>query len=617
MLWFYYTPRGAKKRSKTVKRLTFFEPNDIIISNNSKSKGIGEKMKNKEVLVLFKTHLDIGFTDFSKNIVKKYLTESIPKAIKVGNALKGTDTPFVWTLGAWMVNEALKNDKDGTVDKAIRDGIIVWHALPFTTHTELMSPKLFEEGLKISKKLDERYGKKTIASKMTDVPGHTKGMIPIMKKYGVSFLHIGVNPATPLPPVPYIFNWKCGDDSIVVMYQKDYGSCEEFDDFVIYFAHTGDNLGPQSAKEVEDIYAHIKSEFPGYTVRAATLEDVAERVLKMKDLPVLDKEIGDTWIHGAGTDPLKVSRYRNALRHIENQDLDKIDITDTLLVVPEHTWGMDIKKFLNNDRDYTHRQMEKLVDTPEYKNVEASWKEQRQYVFDAEKKLGITPFEVCAPDLSGTQRVENAPELPIEISWQLFDNSDYERYKKTYMRLIIDWSIWDFTKIGLFEYKGGIFTAKMVAAYSADGKILYEYRFDKEAEEEYGLPYFIVEKSGEEICLKWFGKKASRLPQAFWLKLLGQNEDWQINKMGQWIDPDDIVGSPLICAVDKGVRNKDVEIEPLDSCLVAPYGRKLLHYNIEKTEKDMYFNLYNNIWNTNFPMWYSDDAMFRFKVTKR
>ena len=28
-------------------------------------------MKKKDVLVLFKTHLDIGFTDFSKNIVDK------------------------------------------------------------------------------------------------------------------------------------------------------------------------------------------------------------------------------------------------------------------------------------------------------------------------------------------------------------------------------------------------------------------------------------------------------------------------------------------------------------------------------------------------------------------
>ena len=30
----------------------------------------------------------------------------------------------------------------------------------------------------------------------------------------------------------------------------------------------------------------------------------------------------------------------------------------------------------------------------------------------------------------------------------------------------------------------------------------------------------------------------------------------------------------------------------------------------------MYFNLYNNIWNTNFLMWYTEDAMFRFVVTK-
>ena len=73
-------------------------------------------MKTKDVLVLFKTHLDIGFTDFSKNIIDKYIYKSIPKAIEVGYALKGTKTEFVWTLGAWMVNEALKHDETGIVE---------------------------------------------------------------------------------------------------------------------------------------------------------------------------------------------------------------------------------------------------------------------------------------------------------------------------------------------------------------------------------------------------------------------------------------------------------------------------------------------------------------------
>lgn len=29
----------------------------------------------------------------------------------------------------------------------------------------------------------------------------------------------------------------------------------------------------------------------------------------------------------------------------------------------------------------------------------------------------------------------------------------------------------------------------------------------------------------------------------------------------------------------------------------------------------MHFNIYNNLWGTAFPQWYSDDAQFRFKVT--
>ena len=31
-------------------------------------------------------------------------------------------------------------------------------------------------------------------------------------------------------------------------------------------------------------------------------------------LPVITQEIGDTWIHGVGTDPKKVAQYRELLR---------------------------------------------------------------------------------------------------------------------------------------------------------------------------------------------------------------------------------------------------------------------------------------------------------------
>lgn len=56
--------------------------------------------KKKEVLIIFKTHLDIGYTDYAGNIVSRYLEEYIPNAIQVGYELKDTDTPFKWTVGS-------------------------------------------------------------------------------------------------------------------------------------------------------------------------------------------------------------------------------------------------------------------------------------------------------------------------------------------------------------------------------------------------------------------------------------------------------------------------------------------------------------------------------------
>lgn len=576
-------------------------------------------MNKKDVLVIFKTHLDVGFTNYAENVIDNYLNSFIPNAIKVGYELKDTDTPFIWTVGSWMIWKALKEDKSGAVEQAVRDGILNWHGLPFTTHTELLNAKLFEAGLDISTELDEKFGRKTIAAKMTDVPGHTIGMIPLMRRRGLEFLHIGVNSATPVPPVPPLFKWKNGNEFITVMYEDGYGCTQEFDDFVLCFAHTHDNAGPQSKEEIIKVYEEIQKKFPDYTLKAATLNDVAERVRNIKNIPVVEKEIGDTWIHGAATDPQKLSRYRNILRHTDENDLRDVRLRENLLFVPEHTWGMDVKKYFRDDKHYTYKEMEDCVD--ERKTIEKSWEEQRNYVRNAEKILGIEPeYDTSLPDLSGYAKITDDKADVFEISWQIFDNSDYERYKKDYMRLndaTVGWAIWDFTKVGLPDYNGGIYTAQVTEAYKKDNTEIYKLEFNKEIETKYGLPYFYLIIKDKNIEIKWYNKKNSRLPQACWFKIKGLDEEWELNKMGEWINPENIIGSPLISAVENGVRNNSVVIETIDTALVAPYGRRLLHYNEKGLKQDLYFNLYNNIWNTNFPMWYSDDAVFRFAIKER
>ena len=571
----------------------------------------------KEVYLVLKTHLDIGYTDYADVIVKEYINTFIPQAIKVGNELKDTDTPFVWTVGSWLAYEALKYDKDGSVKKAIEDGILTWHALPCTTHTELMSKKLFEYGISLSTLLDKQFGKKTISAKMTDVPGHTIAMVPILKKHGIRFLHIGVNPATPVPEVPKLFRWKNGDDEIVVMYQGYYGLHDEFEDFAVCFAHTNDNCGPQSADEIKNIYAEISAKYPGAVIKAASLDDVANRILQIKNLPVVDKEIGDTWIHGGATDPKKLANFRELMRFYDSTDKE-FDLSDNLLMIPEHTWGMSVQKFFPNTQEYDLKGLENAIARGDTDVIAKSWEEQRQYIEKSCDVLGHkTNYEIPGYNFSKMKEID-AKECGIELSWQIFDNSNYEHYKKCYLRLTDDnreWALWDYTKPGLHDYKGGIYVPELTKAYTDGKKEYFVYKFDKKISEEYGLPKLTVTIDSGEVTVVWTGKKALRMPNACWLKFKGQKEqNWQIRKLGEWINADDVIASPLVAATDYGVKNDEVEIECMDSAVVAPYGRRLLDFCLENDKQDMYFNLYNNIWDTNFPMWYSDDAIFTFKI---
>ena len=304
----------------------------------------------REIIILFKTHLDVGYTDFAENVIKSYMESYIPNALKVAGQMRGEKERFIWTTGSWLISRFLEESPQRTeMEDAIRNGDIRWHGLPFTTHTELMDRELFQYGLSLSQKLDERFGRKTIAAKMTDVPGHTRAMVPELAKAGIKFLHLGVNPASSVPAVPPLFRWKAPDgQEIVVMYNGDYGEFTEIGDTgaALYFAHTGDNRGPQSAEEIRRLYKDIHQKYPEAVLRAGTLEDVAQIALSIQDLPVITGEIGDSWIYGTGSDPGKISQYRALLRRrllLKPEERDEVD--KSLLLIPEHTWDFATNGF--------------------------------------------------------------------------------------------------------------------------------------------------------------------------------------------------------------------------------------------------------------------------------
>lgn len=313
------------------------------------------------VVVVFKTHLDIGFTDYAKNVLEQYCTSFIPAAVDLAFRVNTPERKqFVWTVGSYLIKYYFDHADPNACEKlsqAIRLGYVRWHGLACTTHTELMDRRLLDYDLSISRSLDEKFGMKTIAAKMTDVPGHTIGLVPALADAGIQYLHLGVNASSRVPEVPDLFLWQCRDKEVIVNYAGDYGDAAILENgTALEFFHAHDNAAPPTPEELAKLYQNLALKYPNAQIEAGTLEDFAQSAIEVRStLPILTEEIGDTWIHGAATDPLKVSRYRRLLSLKEQWIADgKLNegspeyncLMDNLLLIAEHTWGMDVKKYL-------------------------------------------------------------------------------------------------------------------------------------------------------------------------------------------------------------------------------------------------------------------------------
>ncbi len=662
---------------------------------------IKQPVPTRKIHLIFKTHLDVGFTDFSSKVVENYFQHYIPAAINLAQRLRLAGSPdrFVWTTGSWLIYEYLDqaSPKERKImETAIAAGDIAWHGLPFTTHSELMDASLFRFGLSLSQSLDRRFGRRTLAAKMTDVPGHTRAIVPRLAEAGIEFLHIGVNAASTPPDVPPVFIWRDPSGAeVMVMYHKgSYGELMLVPGLAdaISFAHTGDNLGPQSEEALHAAYQAIRGQFTGVEVAASTLDAFAVELGKIRQtLPVVTAEIGDTWIHGAGTDPYKVARYRQLLRW-RRQRLEAGDNPDSLdafsrrlLLVPEHTWGLDIKTHLGDFAAYSAVDFRAARAQPGFKKVEASWAEQRNYITQAVEALpdeasraqarqaleeiiprlldtrGYEPiqnlsepvktghFEVrIDPDSGALVQLSQKSNLrqwasinnPLGVFYyEAFSTEDYARYYRDYVknkRETWEWSVPDFTKPGLGDAARlhMHFTPRLKQAWikpgEKPGQLLLEMEMPEVGWKRYGCPrqvwinyLFPENESAVHIALQWFDKPASRLPEALWFSFnprIPSPKLWRLDKIGEWISPLEVIrdGNRHLHAVGQGISYEDqagrLSIESLDAPLVAPGRPSLLHFTNRQPvlREGMHFNLYNNIWGTNFPMWYEDPALFRF-----
>ena len=470
----------------------------------------------KRVLVMFKCHFDAGFVDTQYNVVhKRYFEKFFPQAIEVAQSANTEGRRrYVWTTGSWLLFEYLEQASSAdrkAMEDAIARGDIAWHALPFTWQTEMLDPSMIEGSLALSKSLDQRFGKTTTGAKMTDVPGHTRGIISPLAKHGVTFLEIGVNGGSTVAQLPPLFLWKdASGASLAMMYHWQYGGVAVVpgSDLALVTEVRGDNSGPHQPEEIARIHSDLAARFPNATITASGLSEMAVALAPYHDkLPVVTEEIGDTWIYGCPSDPKKVARYRELARLREDWiaagafqvgDATDLGLLRHVLLEPEHTWGTDTKTWLDFD-NYEPADLARMLDTKKYKVVEFSWIEKRQDLLDGiatlpeplreEALVAIDRLEPVWPVLSSRATV-SAEEKPIEtghfvlqidsktgaitrlqnkatgrewasernpialFTYQTLSQEDYQRFIASYLTTKADWAQKDFGKPNIERFGG-------------------------------------------------------------------------------------------------------------------------------------------------------------------
>ncbi|HOX32722.1 MAG TPA: DUF5054 domain-containing protein [Spirochaetales bacterium] len=700
------------------------------------------------VHVVFKTHLDIGFTDLAGSVAERYLRVFIPRALDTAEVLAAEGESFVWTTGSWLVDEYLRRaapPERARMESAIGAGRIAWHGMPFTTHSELMDPWLAEAGLAIGARLDARFGRETIAAKLSDVPGHTVGLLPLLAARGIRYLHVGVNGGSRVPELPRLFRWRApGGSEILVHYSGGYGDELALPGLAeaLVIANSADNSGPPGPEEARRIIAETRARYPGARVFASTLDAFARALLPLApSLPLVEDEIGDSWIHGAASDPRKLAGLRALLRLRagwaarglwDEEAASSRDFARNLLLVVEHTWGLDTKKHLGDWRNWSKagfaaaraRDLVGPDSVPEelrfvedfareeflrlfpeegparwarrsYSYFESSHAEQRAYL---EAAAAALPEPLRAEAAGALSRIASPPrrEAPAAarearageplllgpylaafaqdgslaslraapagggaagagpelasaggigaLRYQALGPGDYEAYLRGYGRdreANLPWFLADFGKPGLEAAfprpEAGLYAPRLdrLTLFSEDGRdlALCELSFGGDlcaisgAPRRAALRYAFPVRAGEPVELEasWSGKDPSRLPEALWLSICLAAERpglWRLRKLGTEVDPASVVagGNRQCHAVwEAAYRGPDGErrVEPLDSALVAPGERRLLCADDRLADPagGLHFALYGNLWGTNFPQWFGEDAAFGFRLS--
>ena len=377
----------------------------------------GEGVRIEKVHVIHSNHFDAGYADLTAEVVNRYFDDYFPLAAKTGAALQNaTGQPLRWMTFAYLVSLFLDcppgmglHCPDAAAVAGLRAAVAAEHIVfpAFPTNAELAAADAasLTFGVAMSNATaDAAGGRRSRVVSTRDVPGMPRSAIPILRRAGVRALSEGMNSRMVPVNVPPFFMWRdeaSGEQLPVLWHWHGYGQIGEpgwtmtvvGSADALAYNWRGDNAGPpQSVEEVLKDMAKVQEAFPGAEVFPSTLDAFVDAA-PLEGLPVVTRDLADTWVWGMASDPVKLAQMRGIHRaraaceaagHPECSvgDARYYNLSRLAQKNLEHTWGVSVRSY-GRDADVGwgneafHRRL--AEQSGGFVQMVASWKEQRDW----------------------------------------------------------------------------------------------------------------------------------------------------------------------------------------------------------------------------------------------
>ena len=280
----------------------------------------------KTVHVVQSCHLDVGFADTCAGIVNRYFDKFYLDVIETAANLTsaGGDAQLTFLTHPYLISlymdcpsypglhcpDAASKAK---VQAALKAGTIWLQGFPHSGEPETFDEGTLTAALEFSRNVSLANGvTPSKAYSQRDVPGITRGVVPVFAKNGIEIVSIGSNGANEAPDLPGghdghapVFRWHVGGAEVFVLWHRaGYGGdkvtdCHIADDEALCPDWVGDNGGARSQGSVIANFAAIQKEYPNSKVQTSTFDaflPALKRANASGTLPVLTEEVGDTWV---------------------------------------------------------------------------------------------------------------------------------------------------------------------------------------------------------------------------------------------------------------------------------------------------------------------------------